>query len=96
MKSSHRKLLGLAILFILFLPLILSFAEAIRAGQQQALNRTLIGAIRKNDTALVIALLAKGADANLKSKAGKTALSIAQRRNYTESIRLLKKAGARQ
>jgi uncharacterized protein len=41
-------------------------------------------------------LLSLGADANVKSKAGTTALSIAQKENYTESIRLLKKASASQ
>jgi ankyrin repeat protein len=41
-------------------------------------------------------LLNLGAAPNVRSKAGKTALSIALKEHYTESIRLLKQAGARQ
>jgi ankyrin repeat protein len=38
-------------------------------------------------------LLAMGADCHVKSQEGKTALSIALQKNYTESVRLLKQAG---
>jgi len=51
MNASRRKLLGLVILLVLFLPLAISVAVAFREVHQQALNRTLIGAIKKNDTA---------------------------------------------
>jgi len=66
MKSSRRKLLGLVILLVLFLPLAISVVEAYREVHQQALNHGLIAAIKKNDTPTVISLLSKGADPNAK------------------------------
>jgi ankyrin repeat protein len=64
MKPSRRKLLGLVVLLLLVLSLCRSVAQAFREGRQQTLNRALITAIKKNDANAVIALLAKGADAN--------------------------------
>jgi len=45
--------------------------------------------------AVVKALLASGADVNLRSRAGYTALTWAQARNNSEVIRLLRRAGGR-
>ncbi|MGB8967363.1 MAG: ankyrin repeat domain-containing protein, partial [Candidatus Sulfotelmatobacter sp.] len=44
---------------------------------------------------VVKALLAAGADVNLRSRTGYTALTWAQVRNNTEVIRLLRRAGGR-
>jgi hypothetical protein len=49
----------------------------------------------KADPDVVKALLAAGADANLRSRTGYTALTWAQVRNNTEVIRLLRHAGGR-
>jgi hypothetical protein len=49
----------------------------------------------KADTGVVKALLAAGADVNLRSRTGYTALTWAQARNNSEVIRLLRRAGGR-
>ena len=49
----------------------------------------------KAGPAVVKALLASGADVNLRSRAGYTALTWAQARNNSEVIRLLRRAGGR-
>jgi ankyrin repeat protein len=66
MKPLRRKLLGVVIVVALVLPFGVSVAEAFRQGRQQAANRTLIAAIKKNDAKAVTTTLAKGADPNAK------------------------------
>ncbi|MFC1794874.1 hypothetical protein ACFL3Q_14965 [Planctomycetota bacterium] len=41
-------------------------------------------------------LLTKGANANLKSKGGHTALDLAREKNQTDVVELLKKHGAKE
>ena len=48
------------------------------------------------DITKVKALLAKGADVNAKTNDGKTALMYAADKGYTEIVRLLKQAGAKE
>ncbi|MCW3050965.1 MAG: ankyrin-like [Chthonomonadales bacterium] len=64
MKPVHKKLVRFSIPFLLCLPLAIMGGMSYRAERQQIANRALLIAIEKNDTAAVIALLAKGADAN--------------------------------
>lgn len=64
MKSSHKKLISLAILLAFLVPLGMAVAKVHRQIRQDALNRALIAAVKKKDTTNVIALLSEGADAN--------------------------------
>jgi len=64
MKTSHKKLVGLLILLLFLVPLGIAVKKVYRENQQPELNRALIAAVKKNDTAAVVALLAQGADAN--------------------------------
>ena len=54
----------------------------------------LMYACDKENIPLVEYLLAKGADVNLKNKNGKTALMYAKSNGHTETVHLLKEAGA--
>ena len=53
-------------------------------------------ASESNDPELIRALLASGADLNVKAKDGETALKLASRKGRTEIVRLLEKAGAKE
>jgi len=64
MKSSRKKLIGLAILLLFLVPLGISVKEVYREVRQPELNAALIAAVRKNDTVKVVSLLSQGADAN--------------------------------
>ena len=56
----------------------------------------LMKAAKRGDTATIEALLAKGADVNVKNKGGKTALNIAASNGRTDVVYLLKKAGTKE
>ena len=60
------------------------------------INSGLLDAARRGDSAIVKALLAKGADVTAKDKKGETALMHAKRGGHTEILDLLKRAGAKE
>lgn len=64
MKSSRNKMLGWAILFLFLVPLGMTVKKVYRELRQPELNRALITAVKKSDTAEVVALLREGADPN--------------------------------
>jgi len=53
-------------------------------------------AARGGHVDVIRTLLAKGADANLKSKGGRTALDLAKEKNQTDVIELLQKHSAKE
>lgn len=55
----------------------------------------LMTAARNNEPKLVEFLVKEGADLNLKAKDGSTALSLAQKKDHQEMVKLLKKLGAK-
>jgi len=64
MKSSRKKLLGLTLLILFVVPLGIAVKKVYWEFGRTDRNSRLIAAIRKNDTAKVVSLLAQGADAN--------------------------------
>jgi ankyrin repeat protein len=64
MKSSHKKLIGLAILLLFLVPLGMSGNKVYRELRQPELNHALIAAAKRGDTAAVVSLLREGADPN--------------------------------
>jgi ankyrin repeat protein len=62
MKSSRKKLIGLAILLLLLVTLGIAASTVYREVRQPDLNRALIAAVKKNDTSKANALLSEGAD----------------------------------
>ena len=62
---------------------------------QMNLNKALIDAARKGDTATVKALLAAGADVNARDYCGATALMLAEWNGHAEIANILRNAAAR-
>ena len=60
------------------------------------LNRKLIEAAAKGDTAIVKALLDEGADVTVKDAHNQTPLMWAEKNNHPEIVELLKRYGARE
>ena len=60
------------------------------------MDSALLAAIRKNDTAMALALLDAGADPNWKDADGSTASLIAARNGHPNTVCLLKQAGAKE
>ncbi|MDD5270484.1 MAG: ankyrin repeat domain-containing protein [Candidatus Omnitrophica bacterium] len=59
-------------------------------------NKTpIMFAAEGGNTDIVKMLIAKGADVNKKSRDGKTALKIAEEKNFSDVVEILKKAGAK-
>ena len=72
--------------------------EALEAGAdvnaENAGLTVLMTAASNGRTAIVKALIEKGANVNSRTRAGKTALSYATRRGHTAIVTLLRNAGA--
>jgi hypothetical protein len=64
MKPVRKKLIGLAILLVFLVSLGMAGKIVYRGVRQPELNNALIAAVKKNDTAAVVALLREEADAN--------------------------------
>jgi hypothetical protein len=61
MKSSHKKLVGLVILLLFLVPLGMAAKKVYRELRQPELDSALIAAVKRSDTAAVVALLREGA-----------------------------------
>jgi len=86
-KSWNWRLCGLLSIFLVF-----GLALPVYAGTGQ----DLIAAAKNGNIAKVKALLAKGADVNVKNNNGNTALDAAKASGHTEIVQLLIKAGAKE
>jgi ankyrin repeat protein len=64
MKPVRKKLIGLAILLVFLVSLGMAVKKVYRQLRQPDLNSALIAAVKKNNTAAVVALLLEGADPN--------------------------------
>src|SRR5580658_45793 len=94
MKSSRNKLLGVLLLLVFVIPLGMAVRKAYRDLRQPELNSALIVAVRKNDTTQVVSLLAQGADANVVSWYGSSALHLAAAKHDPAFVQLLLARGA--
>ncbi|MGD8989558.1 MAG: ankyrin repeat domain-containing protein [Syntrophobacterales bacterium] len=81
-------------LLVVFISVVILFTSLIGTGATTRVNRDFLDAAFNGDTKAVEALLAEGADVNVKDGIGFTALFGAARSGYTEIVKLLLANGA--